>query len=111
MRSLDLLAAHFIGDFVIQTNEQATQKLTSPRVRAVHVTTYHVPFLVAGLATRTHYGRLAAFLALSWVAHFATDSLRWLPNEEWPPGTILNDQAIHIATLAALNRVLGRSRF
>ena len=110
MRSLDLLAAHLIGDYVLQTNEQAKNKLTDARVRAAHVSTYHVPFLVAGLATGAHTGRLAAFLALSWAAHFATDSRRWASGEKWPPKPILVDQAIHIATLTVLNRVAGRSQ-
>lgn len=110
MRSLDLLAAHLVGDYVLQTNYQATNKLSDPYARAEHVTTYHIPFLIAGVATRTHYGRLAAFLVLSWIAHFATDSRRWASGEEWPPKPILVDQAIHIATLTALNRVLGRSK-
>lgn len=110
MRSLDLLACHLVGDYVLQTNEQAMQKLTNPRVRAVHVTTYHIPFAVAGVAAGANTRRLAAFLALSWAAHFVTDSKRWLPNEEWPPGAILNDQALHAIQLTVLNRVLGRSR-
>lgn len=110
MRSLDLLAAHLCGDYVLQTDEQATQKLHSASVRAAHVTTYHAPFLVAGLVTRVNTKRLATFLALSWVTHFVTDSRRWVSGEEWPPKPILVDQAIHIATLTVLNRVVGRSR-
>lgn len=110
MRSIDLIACHLIGDYVLQSDEMAKLKLTAPAIRAAHVVRYHVPFLVAGIVTRTNPARLAAFLILSGAAHFITDSKRWLPNDEWPPGTILNDQAIHIATLALLNRVAGRSR-
>lgn len=111
MRGLDLLAAHLVGDYILQSDHMAVNKLTDARVRAEHVTAYHVPFLVAGIATGVNTKRLAAFLALSWAAHFVTDSRRWLPNDEWPPGTILNDQALHAVQLTILNRVVGRSRY
>lgn len=65
-----------------------------------------VPFLIAAVATRQSLVPLAAFLILSGAAHFVTDSKRWIPNDDWPPGAILNDQAIHIATLAVLGRLL-----
>ena len=67
MRSLDLLACHLAGDFILQTSEQAQTKLTDPRVRAAHVTTYHIPFAVAGVVTGANTKRLTAFLVLSWV--------------------------------------------
>ena len=51
-------------------------------------------------------GRKAAFLSLVWDTHFVTDSKRWLPNEDWIPGTIINDQALHLATLALLGMML-----
>lgn len=111
MRSIDLIACHLIGDYVLQSDDMAKRKLTDARIRASHVAWYHLPFLVAGVAARTNPARLAAFLILSGAAHFITDSKRWLPNDEWPPGTIINDQAIHLTTLAVLNRVLGRSSY
>jgi hypothetical protein len=106
MRSIDLVACHLIGDYVLQTDEMAKKKLADVRVRAVHVAWYHVPFLAVGIITKANPARLAAFLALSAAAHFATDSKRWLPNDEWPPGTIINDQALHAAQLAVLGRIL-----
>lgn len=110
MRSLDLLACHLIGDFCLISHERTQKKLTDPYVRADHVTRYCLPFLVAGVASRVNPVRLAAFLALVWITHFVTDSKRWLPNEDWPPGTIINDQALHIVQLTVLNRVAGRSK-
>lgn len=110
MRSLDLLACHLVGDYVLQTSEQAQTKLTDPRARAIHVTTYHIPFVVAGIVAGANTKRLAAFLALSWVAHFVTDSKRWLPGE-LPWLSIVNDQALHAVQLTVLNRVLGRSKY
>lgn len=110
MRSLDLVACHLIGDYILQTDDMAKNKLTDARVRAHHVTRYCVPFVVAGILSRTNLVRLTAFLALVWAAHYATDSKRWLPNEDWPPGTIINDQALHFAQLAILRRIVGQPR-
>lgn len=109
MRDMDLVACHLIGDYVLQTNEMAANKLTDARVRAHHVARYSVPFAVAGALSGASWGRLAAFLALNAAAHYAADSKRWLPNDEWPPGTILNDQAVHAVTLALLSRLLEDS--
>ena len=111
MRSLDLVACHLIGDYILQTDEMAMNKLTDARVRARHVAWYSVPFAVAGVLSGTSWRRLAAFLVLNAAAHYVTDSKRWLPNDDWPPGTILNDQALHAAQLAVLNRAVGRSRW
>lgn len=110
VRSLDLLACHLVGDFVLQTPEQAAEKLQNPSVRAAHVTTYHLPFLMAGVLTRANLARLVAFLILSWAAHFATDSRRWIPGES-PWLSIVNDQALHAVQLTVLNRLLGRTRY
>lgn len=110
MRSLDLLACHLIGDFCLQDHERSQQKLHNPRVRAEHVSWYCLPFLVAGIVSRANSGRLAAFLILLWISHYTIDSKRWLPNDKWPPGTIISDQALHMVQLAILNRVVGRSR-
>lgn len=111
MRSLDLLACHLIGDYILQTDDMAKKKLTDARVRAHHVTRYCLPFLAAGILTRVNPARLGVFLALVWITHYVTDSKRWIPNEDWPPGTIINDQALHITQLAALNRLAGRSKW
>lgn len=110
MRSIDLLGYHLLGDFLIQTPEQARDKLEDPKVRAEHVTTYHAPFLIGGLLTGVRIPRLLAFLGLSWAAHFVTDSRRWAKTSEPFFVQVWVDQAIHVATLAALNRVAGRSR-
>lgn len=91
------------------SHEKSQAKLTNPKIRAEHVTTYHIPFAVAGIAAGVNTKRLAAFLALSWAAHFVTDSKRWLPGE-LPWLSIVNDQALHAVQLTILNRVLGRSR-
>ena len=107
MRSIDLVAAHLVGDFAVQTHQLSQAKLTDPIARVEHVTRYCAPFVVVALASRVSLVRVMAFLTLVWITHFLTDSKRWLPNEDWAPGTIINDQALHLATLAVLGRLLG----
>lgn len=105
--SLDLIAAHMVGDYITQTPRMAAHKLTDARVRAEHVTAYTLGFVPVTLASRAPIGKQAAFLGLCWLTHFATDSRRWASGEEWPPKPILVDQSIHLATLAVLGRLLG----
>ena len=103
---LDLIAAHMVGDYVLQTEGQAATKLHDWRARAAHVTTYCLPFvLVAWIYTAALLPTLT-FVALLWVTHFITDSRRWASSERWAPLPILVDQTIHLATLAALARLL-----
>lgn len=107
MRSIDLVAAHLVGDYVLQTNEQAVRKFEDSGVRAAHVTSYAACFLPVLLVSRAPVGSKLLFLVLLWLAHYATDSRRWASGEEWPPKPILVDQAIHAVQLAVLGRLLG----
>ena len=108
--SLDLLAAHLFGDYVFQTDEMARLKLQDPEIRARHVTRYVLCFVPAILASRTGFWRSGAFIVSLWLAHYLTDSKRWLPNDDWPPGTIINDQALHALQLAVIGRLLRRKQ-
>jgi hypothetical protein len=103
---MTLLAAHLVGDFILQSNDTAKRKLDEPRVRAMHVTRYCLPFLVAGILGRERASRLLTFLILLWISHFIIDSKRWIPNEEWTAGTYINDQALHAVQLALLRRIV-----
>ncbi len=104
--SLDLLAAHMVGDYVTQTPHMAMNKLTDAKVRAKHVTAYTAGFVPPALASKASPSRKALFLAAVWATHFVTDSKRWIENEDWPPGTILADQALHAVQLAVLHRLI-----
>jgi hypothetical protein len=107
MISLYLLAAHMLGDFVLQSDRMAKAKLTDVWERTLHVTGYtlgFIPFL--GMAGITDW-RNPAFLGCLWVTHFITDSRRWASPDPWPPKPILVDQTIHLVTLAVLGWVFG----
>lgn len=45
-----VILAHFVGDFLLQTHEQAVKKKTSNLFCGFHVVCYIVPFLMCGLA-------------------------------------------------------------
>ncbi len=101
-----------VGDFVLQTNEEAQGKFDDAALRMKHVQKYgnaFVPFLLwRWYKGDTTFAR--AFFGL-WalnLAHYITDSRRWASGEEWPPKPILVDQAIHLVQLALLQEFLER---
>ena len=109
MNSLDLIAAHMVGDYITQTPYMAANKLADPRTRAWHVSTYTAGFILLVLLSSAPLWRKVLFLSLVWATHFITDSRRWASGEQWPPKPILVDQSIHLATLALLSRLIRRA--
>lgn len=122
-----LLAGRLIGDWVLQTDYQATHKSwpiplvdkRTPSYKALrsdswlvnqqHMATYHVPLAAAALTA----GLRAALVivAVSWVTHSFIDRrwpVRWLMvhtgsgpfSETW--GVIAVDQALHLTILSLL---------
>ena len=106
MIGLDLLAAHMVGDYVLQTDEMAKRKLTDWRVRLLHVICYCLPFICLFAMIDQDMPGGWLFLGLLALTHFITDSRRWASGEKWPPKPILVDQTIHLVTLALLARLL-----
>lgn len=81
MTGLYLIAAHMLGDFVLQSRWQALAKLTNPRARAQHCAVYALPFLPV-IAWRGYHADLAAWRVVAFlvglvVLHFLTDSRRF----------------------------------
>lgn len=129
MIALYLLAAHLVGDFLLQTRWQAALKLTSARVRARHVAGYLIPFVVVLALLRPSWGHAVTFVCLLAVLHFLTDSRRfystpgewivwavrryrygWLvlrlePNP-WPAMPLMIDQSLHLVQIAVLGGLL-----
>lgn len=106
MLVLELLAAHMVGDYILQSDDMAKRKLSDWRVRAVHVLAYTLPFIfVVGWKAATYEGALL-FLLANGVVHFIIDSRRWASGEAWPPKPILVDQTLHLVQLAVLGRLL-----
>jgi hypothetical protein len=105
--ALYLLAAHMIGDYVVQTEAMAAGKLRDRRIRARHVTAYTACFVPALLASTASPAAAAGFLAALWAGHFVTDSRRWASGAAWPPKPILVDQSLHLLQLAVLGGLFG----
>lgn len=101
--SLELIALHMLGDFILQNERMAQNKLKSVAVRFVHVNLYAFPFLIWAAY---FYGLNGVWFYLSvWATHFAVDSHRFAANHPYPPKPILIDQSLHIISLAVLARL------
>jgi hypothetical protein len=108
--SLWLIALHMLGDYLLQTDWMAANKLKSAWARTVHVFVYTLGFIPLGLVYTTTLPRAAGFVLLVYVTHWITDCRRWASDKAWPPKPILFDQAIHLLTLAVLGSIfLDRS--
>jgi len=74
---LYLLAAHLVGDFLLQNRWHAALKLRYPVQRAQHVAWYCVPFVpIAALYGRWSFSAIVFLVSLA-ALHFATDSYRF----------------------------------
>ncbi len=106
MKDFDLLAAHMVGDYILQTNEEAMKKTMDVSKLLDHCFKYTLAFLPFVVTTNTSHHRKVAFLYAVFVTHILTDQKRWASGEEWPPKPILVDQALHAVQLAILRRIL-----
>lgn len=103
------LAGHLIGDWIVQTDWQAANKMTSWKANQQHMLGYHLTLV--GLAA----------LAMSWPATLALGGISWLTHSiidrRWPVirlmqatgsrpfsqttfGVIAVDQALHLSILS-----------
>jgi Protein of unknown function (DUF3307) len=117
---LVLLAGHLLGDWVTQTDWQATTKTRSWPALAAHVTSYHLlmgTLLLPVLRDGWPASKALLTLTVSAATHAVIDR-RWpvrallrvtaSPNFatlEW--GVIAADQALHVTILAMLAVLLG----
>ncbi len=103
-----LLATHWVGDFVLQTNFQASNKSKRLDALSLHVATYTATLFVAAIVL---FGGMAGtiFAAINGALHFATDyitsraSSKLWEQQNWPRFLVMIgfDQLIHQATLAS----------
>lgn len=97
LTALGLIAAHFVGDFVLQSNWMATNKSHRWLALAVHVAVYSACLLPFGLA----------FAGVNAVAHFCVDAVTSRINSRlWAAKRVHAffvgvgaDQGVHMATL------------
>ena len=111
-----LLAGHFVGDWVVQTDFQAANKTSSWKANQQHMVGYHL--VLGGLAALVASPAVVAVVvAVSWATHSLIDR-RWpvkrlmaatgsAPFSETPWGVIAVDQALHLTILCLLAAVLS----
>lgn len=113
---LYVIAAHLVGDFILQTGWMAREKLhpdpddfpikplyhhaalRSTAIRTAHVAVYLLPFIpVVYIADWPMLPTLGAIGGLHWW----TDFTRWVePREGFEAYPVVVDQTLHIASLA-----------
>lgn len=108
-----LLATHWFGDFVLQTNYQATKKSQRLDALSLHVATYMATLFVAAVIL---FGLTLAiaFTTINGALHLATDyftsrvSSRLRAKQDWHLFYVVIgfDQLIHQVTLATTLWVL-----
>jgi hypothetical protein len=103
-----LLATHWVGDFVLQTNFQASNKNKRLDALSLHVATYTATLFVAA-AILLGWMLAITFAAVNGVLHFATDyftsratSKLWA-EQNWHRFFVMIgfDQLLHQAALAS----------
>lgn len=118
------LAFHFLGDFVLQGQWLADNKLLrfekrpdfysfgpysevwvitnfwkSFLARSVHVFLYTWLFWVLGYCTLGLMGSLYLALAI-YIPHWVIDIKRWASGDKWPSKPLAVDQSLHLTHLA-----------
>lgn len=103
---LDLIAAHMVGDYILQWDWIAINKRKHLAVLIAHCILYAAPFaLVSLFHTDSPQKRTFFFVAIIFT-HFFVDKFNWQLGSPWPPKGILVDQTLHIVILAILARIL-----
>ena len=98
---MNLLLAHLVGDYILQTDWMATQKKWSSYVCMVHALTYTIPFVFCGflwwqllLVVLQHFfqdrsGFVVWFMEVKGSGSFATGPLA-------PWSVIVTDNILHL---------------
>lgn len=104
---LMLLVAHYIGDFILQSDKMAKNKSSSNFYLIEHVLVYGLPLLLGVAAMNFHNLLSPLYVLLNLVAHFATDWVTSRINKRlWEQHRVHDffvgvgtDQLIHYITL------------
>lgn len=118
-----LLAAHFIGDWIVQTDWQAANKMLPGfdgwRANVEHMVGYHacIALFLVPWYWASNSSAILVILAASWVTHSFIDRrwpVRWLmrhtgsaPFSETTFGVVAVDQALHLSILCVLAAVFA----
>lgn len=102
-----ILLIHFLGDFGLQTNDQATKKSTSEHYLFLHVGTYSLVWLIAIYAMLGNMSFTFLFAFITFICHYLTDfitskiSKKFFDANDYHNGfvTIGFDQMTHVIQL------------
>jgi hypothetical protein len=105
VRIYQIIWLHFVGDFILQTNNMAIRKSKSFLWLTFHVSVYAIPLLVFGLT----------YALINLAAHWATDAISsrvtsylWAKNDRHNFFVVIGiDQAIHLTTLIYTLKFVG----
>lgn len=103
-----ILIAHWVGDFILQSDWHATNKSKDNRVLFAHVLMYIVPIYCVGIFLMPITAALI-WTAVNFVAHFITDyitsritSKLWQKNDRHNFFVVVGlDQTLHFIVLFA----------
>jgi hypothetical protein len=101
-----LLFAHWVGDYLLQSNEMATQKATSLKWLTIHVGVYCIPVFVAS-ALLFPLRHALTYIAINGALHWVTDlassrvATRYRSNPRVFHSIVGFDQLFHGACLLA----------
>lgn len=111
-----LLAGHLVGDWIVQTDYQAANKMTSWKANQQHMLGYHLVLGALALLAVPVWA-VALIVAVSWSTHAVIDRrwpVVWLmevtgsgPFSKTTFGVIAVDQAVHLSILSLLAAALG----
>lgn len=88
---------HFLGDFVLQTDEMAMNKSKSNRWLSLHVFVYLAPMMILGL--KFAFVNAIFHWLVDWVTSRMTSKL-WAQKRQHEFFVVIGlDQAIHLTTL------------
>lgn len=101
-----MLVGHMLGDWVLQSDWMAANKLDYPPARFCHVLVYTVvSWLCVGMVVSV--STASAFFLWTFLTHFAIDSRRWRTSAPLFV-QIAADQSLHVATMFLFLVAMGR---
>jgi len=95
------LAAHVTGDFLVQTDRQATEKFDERSTRAAHVVSYAACYVPLVCAVEWDTRPSLGFLGVLTSSHYVVDRKRWAePRSNFETYPVWIDQSLHLISLA-----------
>ena len=106
-----ILAAHMLGDFLLQTDWMADNKKCDLLALSVHVTIYTFCQAIAFHFMAFNNPDMRSFaipaMSLIWLSHFVVDTVDFQKGHKWAQRGFWLDQSWHILTLVVIYYLAG----